>query len=1843
MLFATSRLPVGTSAATVGAKLCLFLIAFSVSLAEYYAIRRYLADADAGFCHGKQLSRHVEPRLANDCLRLGVVWPTVNLALALGMCINLLVLPFHGLPLTREADARASALLPDRLAGVLSFHDNRTRIGKAALTVSLIAVANGLVFVTYTGHSRSHEYMYWHSQAVFWVAVSVVLVRDLANHKWSWQAGTAQTDAGCGVFRHWSIVAGALAQFVLGALLEGYYAFFTGKHIGEAPGSTAHSQFVAVSGTISLVVALLSLSAHRRGFYLSLGRQKKTAGVRSGDTDDMELLPGSDIDSDEYKTPLTRQQQTNQMPLVGSPESLCSPLDRLTFGWVTPVLRLGTQYTISSGDLYNLGSHDRPLHVWRRYTQCRKPKQPLLLTLVITFGPQIAVQAALAFVSAVLAYAGPFFLQRILRSIRLHGSDDDGGGSGTPATRRLIYLDAIGLLVTSILHSMSTNRVLWIGRKISLRLHGLLVAELSSKALLRRSKSSTATKTGDSNSSGTDSSKSGDADTTASSDGRMANMLTSDLESVGHISSYLNDIYTLPIGFFLGSWYLYRLLGVSALIGLTLSAIYYPLTRLMVKYLIKYQKRLMTLDDERVTMITEMFQGIRAVKLFGWQSRFIAKVRAKREEEISAYWTLMLFQLPVSFVRSVTTSLILVAILAIYTLGFGHTLTADIVFPSITVFSMVSSTFNSIPWLFRWMSGCYVSLNRIESFMTQAQIQDLEDRVDPADHGELALGFSNASFVWDANAAASKHKQNRSSQLSLATMPAAETDAVATPRKTSGASSTRIGTVRGDDNDSLSELTPLLDATNNPSASYDSVSVSSTEASPCGSSGAAGNGCTATATAEENAGAGGGKMFVASPSPSPSQKDGGKRTAQFALSDISLRFPVGGLSIIAGSTGSGKSSLLAALIGEMTLVSGQIVLPTADPLRHLSTAAAPDSWMHSNDSLMQQQQRQQQLKYAHVAELAGQGLMMRDIAYVSQEAWLRNATIRENILFGEMYDKDRYEEVLRMCALKPDLRILGAGDMTEIGERGVTLSGGQKQRVSLARAVYSSRRILLIDDCLSAVDAHTGKHILSSCLLGKTQLMHGRTRVLVTHHVAACLPHCDFVAVLNDGRVAYSGRPEHVQRGGFASVAAAVVVDADDLESADCSSGSAALKDSERGVAPKDGSSQSNVNDSRSEDEYNAARRSEQHSAEGGSAQTASAHADGALVEDEECEHGYVRPEIWIQYMRMCGSWWYWVTVAAFIFAGRFASIAQDYWVRLWMSSTSAPAGDSGLFALDTGRGVAAWLGVYVAAGMAITTLRLGASVNENAGSMRAARKYHEQLFTRVVNATPRFFDKTPIGRVISRFSRDMRTIDDAVIVYITILLAQITQVGSVFVIISVVTPPFIAIAVAMCAAYAMLAVYYLNATRELKRMDSISMSPLLSLFSELITGVESIRAFGAQSQYTLEAMGRVDAHNRPYYLMWAANRWLCARIELSGCIVSFSATVLMLASLDRIDAGLAGFVLMYAISFSDYMLWFIRNYSECEINMNAVERVNQYLTLDQEAAAFADAQNSPPPSWPATGDVVVSDLVAEYVPGKPVLHSLSFFVSHGEKVGVVGRTGAGKSTLSLAFLRFIEPASGSIVIDGVDVARIGLEQLRRNVTIIPQDPSLFNGTIRFNLDPFDEFPEEILWDALKRSHLVYTDEPESPTESLDQQATPTDSSLLDSQNGDPSGDGLPLVSRMSGIFTSLDAEIKENGKNLSLGQRQLVALARALVRRSKLIIMDEATASVDFDTDNRIQQTIRGSEFANSTLLCIAHRLRTVIDYDRVLVLDNGRVAEFDTPFNLLQNKDGIFRSMCD
>ncbi|KAJ2613753.1 hypothetical protein H4S08_002033 [Coemansia sp. RSA 1365] len=1689
--------------------------------------------------------------LENECFRLGIVWPAVNMALSAVVLINLICGPW------KRHVAGGSSARTEVDPAVFAFHDNRRSVARVLAVVVVGATAMALTFVQVAGKDKLQQAqrVYWQSCVAFWITVAMTVTRNAVLRSGSGRFQSSLTTVLC-------------VHALMCGLGESYFAFGVPSRASGESVLAAHGVFVGISAVLATVAAILPLAAHRHGFYLP--RTRRTA--------DDGLVVGPGVDAREYHTPLT-QVRPEQIPLVRSPEDAHSVLGLLLFNWVTPVLSLGTRVTIEGADLYHLAPKDRPLAAWRRFVTTRIPGRSLLRTLGMTFVWQLLRQGALAVLGAVLSFAQPFFLQRILLAVRLYSAA--GGGS-----RLEICVDAVGLLLTSVLHSMVINQVLWAGRRVSIQLQCLLVAELSSRALLRRSKNTGSEKKGSSDAKNGEKSGSDDEkkDTTAGSDGRVANMLTSDMESLGHIASYLDHIYTLPVEFVVGTWYLYNLLGMSALIGLLLTAAYYPLTRLMMRFLVRFQRRLFALDDERVTMVTEVFQGIRAVKLFGWQSRFIERVRAKREEEIRMWWKLALLQMPVRFVRSLTTSVILVVILAIHALVFGHALTADVVFPTVTVFSMVSRTLNNIPGIFRWFSSCYVSLTRVENFMVQSQLQPLEQRIDtnePMVPGEV--GFVAASFVWAADP----------QPVILPNVPKKLDDGMS--RASTGPLPQTTVPSRASSHASMDaeEQTPLLSGSN---TSYNAITPVPDVITGAGVNTGADTPRDAQVLEAPEA--------TVTPEPTPT----------FELRDITLRFPAGELSIIVGPTGAGKSSLLSALIGEMTLTDGRIILPTMDPCA--AGVAAGE-------------------KYRPVVELASQGAVMENVAYVAQEAWLRNATIRDNITFGTPYDEERYEEVLRVCALKPDLRILAAGDRTEIGERGITLSGGQKQRMALARAVYSDRRILLIDDCLSAVDAHTARHILIECLVGQTPLMQGRTRVLVTHHVAACLPHCRYIAVIKDGRVAMSGSPQQLQDAGHSLLKLDGDVEVSYESSSEADASCAEVSDTGTSEAAshqfKISSAMAGVNDLKPEDAYNAERRAALGLTEDAE--------DGLLVEDEEREQGYVPPTVWLGYMRMCGGWVFWTLALVLLLASRSTRILQDYWVRMWMVDAEQPT-----------RSVVFWLVGYVLFGVGSTAMGIIQSFNETTGGMRAARRYHEQLFARVMNATPRFFDKTPIGRVISRFARDMRTIDDSILSLITILGSQLIQVISVFVIITSVTPPFAVIAVGMAVAYTMLAIYYLNATRELKRLDSISMSPLLSLFSELVTGVETIRAFGAQNQYTMEAMNRVDAHNRPFYMMWAANRWLCTRIEFSGCIVSFSATVLIVLSLDRIDPGLAGFVLMYAVSFSDCMLWFIRNYSECEISMNSVERINQYLVLDQEAAAFSPADTRPPNAWPRSGTVSVCDLVVKYVPNTPVLRGLSFTVAHGEKIGVVGRTGAGKSTLSLAFLRFIEASSGKILVDDVDIAAIGLEELRRNITIIPQDPVLFNGTIRFNLDPFEEYPDELLLDALRRSYLIQDDRSteQSPTATVygevamragsddEAESLGTASALEDTATGIGR-------SQMSAAFTSLEAEIKENGQNLSLGQRQLVALARALVRRSRLIIMDEATAAVDFETDESIQRTIRGPEFADSTLFCIAHRLRTVIDYDRLLVLDKGKVVEFDTPWNLLQIPNGHFRSMCE
>ncbi|KAJ1954351.1 hypothetical protein GGI12_005806, partial [Dipsacomyces acuminosporus] len=502
-----------------------------------------------------------------------------------------------------------------------------------------------------------------------------------------------------------------------------------------------------------------------------------------------------------------------------------------------------------------------------------------------------------------------------------------------------------------------------------------------------------------------------------------------------------------------------------------------------------------------------------------------------------------------------------------------------------------------------------------------------------------------------------------------------------------------------------------------------------------------------------------------------------------------VSFPAGKLTIVGGPTGSGKSSLLSALIGEMTLTSGRIIVPTAA-------------------------QRSSSTRERALSACGKQGMELSDIAYVSQEAWLRNATIRDNILFGEPYVQPRYEQVLRMCALKPDLRILAAGDQTEIGERGITLSGGQKQRVALARAVYSRRQVLLIDDCLSAVDAHTGEHILHQCLLSAEGLMQGRTRVLVTHHLAMCLPYCQHVVMMRQGQVERQGSPQELQHlvGEYLNDKAA----------------NNANKREDEGRNTQPGHA---LGDLTSEDEYNHLRAA---SATETRAQTGSAGAadiQGKLIDDEVRLRGLIKLDTWRSYFAACGGWQFIVCSISSIVSAQLLSIYKDYYLSTKVDSRPNHGGP------DSSNGLR-YLIVYLSISLVSASIGTCTLLGMYWGSLRASRILHESLLHSVVYATPRFIDTTPVGRTLARFSKDMQITDEDIMEILYNFACSLVSAIATLIVISLAVPLFIVVGSLMLLVYARFTWHFMQSQRETKRLESTSFAPLISLYSEMISGV---------------------------------------------------------------------------------------------------------------------------------------------------------------------------------------------------------------------------------------------------------------------------------------------------------------------------------------------------------------------------------------------------------------------
>ncbi|KAI0505818.1 P-loop containing nucleoside triphosphate hydrolase protein [Xylaria bambusicola] len=917
---------------------------------------------------------------------------------------------------------------------------------------------------------------------------------------------------------------------------------------------------------------------------------------------------------------------------------------------------------------------------------------------------------------------------------------------------------------------------------------------------------------------------------------------------------------------------------------------------------------------------------------------------------------------------------------------------------------------------------------------------------------------------------------------------------------------------------------------------------------------------------------------------------------RFILRHISATFPKGELSVISGKTGSGKSLMLAAILGEVDLLSGTITKPRA-PLLHErhDSKANKSNW-----------------------------ILTGAVAYVAQIPWIENATVQDNILFGLPFDPYRYAKTIEVCALTKDIEMFSDGDATEIGANGINLSGGQKWRITLARAIYSRAGILVLDDIFSAVDAHVGRHIFEQCLNG--ELGVGRTRILVTHHVALCESKAKFLMELGDGGVLNAGLVSELESAGT-------------LEQ---------IKSHEEGEG---GGLYEQVRD----EEESTAVNSEQISQvdieapeEPLAKVPSKAHQPRKFVEEEKQEEGAIKARVYSTYLKHSGSWPFWTGAVVLFLVVQALTIGRSWWLRIWTGTyeeeemsnlqanvqTFAHHYNYQQSAMQTiiepapghsERGIDFYLGIYIALSVVASILSTFRWYYIFTGSIRASRELFARLNFIVLRAPLRWLDTVPVGRVLNRFTADFHSVDTHLAYAVAFAANAFLNLLGVVAAGLFVSPVIIVLAFILLAISVMFARQYLHAARSVKRMESITKSPVFEQFGSALTGVLSIRAFNKSQTYIERMYTRLDDWTVATWHLWLFNRWMGWRMSVVGSLFAFFVTIFILLSPDM-DSALAGFALSFALEFSGYVMWTVRHYANAELEMNAAERIVEYTELPTEDLGGV----RPPAAWPTEGRVEVNDLVVGYADDlPPVLKGLNFSIKRNERVGVIGRTGAGKSSLTLALFRFVEARSGNILIDGVDISKIRLHDLRSRLAIIPQDPVLFSGTVRSNLDPFNNHTDAELFDSLARVHLIAEAEtsPGTPVS-----AVPSDASR-----------------KNTNIFRDLSSTISEGGLNLSQGQRQLLCLARAIVSRPKVMVLDEATSAVDMATDALIQRSIR-EEFGDSTLVVIAHRLSTIADFDRILVLSDGQVAEYGTPRELWEagendsnGEKGIFRAMCE
>ncbi|XP_053420105.1 ATP-binding cassette sub-family C member 4-like isoform X7 [Nycticebus coucang] len=846
------------------------------------------------------------------------------------------------------------------------------------------------------------------------------------------------------------------------------------------------------------------------------------------------------------------------------------------------------------------------------------------------------------------------------------------------------------------------------------------------------------------------------------------------------------------------------------------------------------------------------------------------------------------------------------------------------------------------------------------------------------------------------------------------------------------------------------------------------------------------------------------------------------------LQGLTFTVRPGELLAVIGPVGAGKSSLLSAVLGELPPSQGLVSV-------------------HGR------------------------------IAYVSQQPWVFSGTVRSNILFGKKYERERYDKVIKACALKKDLELLEDGDLTVIGDRGTTLSGGQKARVNLARAVYQDADIYLLDDPLSAVDAEVGKHLFDLCIC---QTLHEKITILVTHQLQY-LKAASQILILKDG--------EMVQKGTYT-----------EFLTTGLDFGSLLKKENEDAEQPPVLETPTLRSRTFSESSIWSQQSSRPSLKDGALEGVQDTDNVQATLPEENRLEGKVGFTAYKNYLKVGAHWTVIIFLILLNIVAHVAYILQDWWLSYWatkqsMLNVTVNGGEVVTEKLD----VNWYLGIYSGLTVATVLFGIARSLLSFYVLVNSSQTLHNRMFESILKAPVLFFDSNPIGRILNRFSKDIGHLDDLLPMTFSEFIQVFLQMVGVIAM-SVAVIPWMAIPlVPLGIAFIFLRQYFLETSRDVKRLESATRSPVFSHLSSSLQGLWTIRAYKAEERLQELFDAHQDLHSEAWFLFLTTSRWFAVRLDAICTIFVIALAFGCLLLAKTLDAGQVGLVLSYALTLLVMFQWGVKQSAELENMMISVERVIEYTNLEKEAPW--ETQKRPPASWPHEGTITFDNVNFMYsLDGPVVLKHLTALIKSQEKVGIVGRTGAGKSSLIAALFRLSEP-EGKIWIDKILTTEIGLHDLRKKMSIIPQEPVLFTGTMRKNLDPFNEHTDEELWNALSE---------------------------------------VQLKEAIEDLPGKMDTELAESGSNFSVGQRQLVCLARAILRKNRILIIDEATANVDPRTDELIQKKIR-EKFAHCTVLTIAHRLNTIIDSDKIMVLDSGRLKEYDEPYVLLQNKDSLFYKM--